>query len=117
LNVGLGEDCRMDSDSAPFLNPEPPGTMGSVAVDRHTPDHVVANYSSLMAFQQDAPHFDDLEDDQVQPSSGITGTTPMPSGGSTSVLVSMQNGPATDTVSMGASDSTADSCESFLLSF
>src|SRR5882724_1112929 len=105
LDVGLGEDCRMDSDSAPLLNPEPPGSMGSVAVDRHTRDDTV-NRLSLMAFHQDAPHFDDLEDDQVQPSSGITGSTPMPSGGSTSVLVSMRTSPATDTVSMEASDST-----------
>jgi len=117
LDVGLGEDCHMDSDSAPLLNPEPPGSMGSFAVDRHTRDDAVANHSSLIPFQQDAPHFDDLEDDQVQPSSGITGTAPMPSGGSTSVLVSMQNGPATDTVSMGASESTADSGESFPRSF
>ena len=113
LDVGIRADWHMDNESAPLLNSEAPRTTGSIAVGNHTRDAVETNPSLLPGFQVDAPCCDNRGDDQVQPSSRITGTTRMASGCSTPVLVPTQSEPETDTVSMGESEASAESGELF----
>jgi len=113
LGNGVGEDWGIDSNPSLLLNPEAQGIAGSVPVDRHARDQVVTIHSLLTAFQADAPRCDNPGDDQVQRSSRITGTTGMASRSPTPVLVPTQSDPETDTVSIGESDTSAESCESF----
>ena len=95
----------MDSISVPLLNPVVPGAARSIVVDRQAQDNVVTIHSLLTAFQQDAPHFDDRGDDQVQHSqSDNAGPTCMASGSSPAVLVPTQSGLKTDTASVRAPD-------------
>jgi len=113
LGNGVGEDWGIDGDSSPLLNPEAQGISGSVAIDRHARNQDVKIHSLLTVFQADAPRCDIRGDDQVQHSSGTTGTTRMASGCSTPVLVPTQSDPETDTVSMGESEASAESGELF----
>ena len=100
---GVGEDWNINGDSAPLLNSRVSGTARSSVVDRHARDDVVATHSSLMAFQEGAPRFDDQGNNQVQHSqSDNAGTTRMALGISTAVMVPTRSGPQTNNASVGA---------------